>query len=272
MEEYSGPPWGRHYIGPCVKGFKSLRYNALPPLPAAPYSRTPVTLHPQFIAGAKATMVALPGIVSWGLITGVAMVGAGLTPFAAFAMSLVVYAGASQLAAMQLMSAGAPLLLIILAGLVINLRFMLFSLSISPYFRRLTALRRALYSYLLSDNGYAVSIHNLASHADDPDRHQYFFGSVAAVWVGWQIGTLLGIVLGASVPSGWSLEFTIILTFIALVIPHIKDKASVAAAITAGMVGLATAGLPFRLGLIISATAAIGAGMLVERPKSQGRA
>lgn len=237
-----------------------LRYNSRPSS-----TPDPVNLHPQFLAGAKATIVALPSIVSWGLITGVAMVGAGLTPLAAFAMSVLVYAGASQLAAMQLMDTGAPLLLIILAGLVINLRFMLFSLSISPYLRLLPAPRRALYSYILSDNSYATSIQKLSSHPDDPARHQFFFGSSATVWTGWQLGTLCGIGLGASVSLGWSLEFTIILTFIALVVPHIKDKASIAAAITAGVVGLATTGLPFRLGLIVSAAAAIGAGMLVER-------
>ena len=222
---------------------------------------------PQFVSGAKATIVALPGIVSWGVISGVAMVGTGLTPFTAFAMSVLVYAGASQLATLQLMSAGAPMLLVLLAGFVINLRFMLFSLSLSPYFRHLPPLRRAFYSYALSDNSYALSINAFANHPNDPERHRYFAGSATVVWSGWQIGTLLGIGLGASVPSSWSLEFTIILTFIALVIPHIKDRASVAAAITAGVTALATAGLPFRLGLILSATAAIGAGMLAERGK-----
>jgi 4-azaleucine resistance transporter AzlC len=210
-------------------------------------------------------MVALPGIVSWGIISGVAMIGAGLTPIAGLAMSVIVYAGASQLAALQLISAGAPLPLVLLAGFVVNLRFMLFSLSLSPHMRHLPPLRRALYSYGVSDNGYALSINAFQQHPDDPERHRFYFGSSTVVWVGWQAGTMLGIVVGASIPASWSLEFTIILTFIALVIPHIRDRASAAAALTAAVVALATAGMPFRLGLIISAAAAIGAGMLVER-------
>jgi 4-azaleucine resistance transporter AzlC len=225
---------------------------------------------PQFVSGAKSTVVALPGILSWGVISGVAMVGAGLTPFAAMAMSVLAYAGASQLAALQLVGAGAPMLLALLAGFVINLRFMLFSLSLSQYLRHLPALRRAVYSYGVTDNSYAVSISAFQNnHPADPERHRYFFGSAVAVWVAWQVGTGVGIVLGASVPSNWALEFTIILTFIALVVPHIKDRGSVAAALTAGIVALATAGLPFRLGLIISASAAIVAGMLAERGRGE---
>jgi 4-azaleucine resistance transporter AzlC len=227
---------------------------------------------PQFVSGVKAAMVALPGIVSWGIISGIAMIGAGLTPLAGVAMSVIVYAGASQLAALQLISAGAPLPLVLLAGFVVNLRFVLFSLSLSPYLRHLPPLRRALYSYGVSDNGYALSINAFTQHPDDPERHRFYFGASTLVWGGWQVGTLLGIVLGASIPASWSLEFTIILTFIALVVPHIRDRASIAAALTAGVVALATAGLPFRLGLIVSATAAIGAGMLFDAKKAKAAA
>ena len=99
----------------------------------------------------------MPGILSWGVISGVAMVGAGLTPFAALAMSVLVYAGASQLAALQLISAGAPIALALLAGFVINLRFMLFSLSLSSHLRHLPWLRRALAaSEMLLYNGAFV--------------------------------------------------------------------------------------------------------------------
>jgi 4-azaleucine resistance transporter AzlC len=240
--------------------------------PPQPAPAIPVKPSPQFMSGVKASMVALPGIVSWGIISGVAMIGAGLTPLAGVAMSVIVYAGASQLAALQLISAGAPLPLVLLAGFVVNLRFVLFSLSLSPYLRHLPPLRRALYSYGVSDNGYALSINHFNQHPDDPERHRFFFGASALVWGAWQVGTVLGIVLGASIPASWSLEFTIILTFIALVMPHIRDRASIAAALTAGVVALATAGLPFRLGLIISAAAAIGAGMLVDRNKAKAGA
>lgn len=220
------------------------------------------------LSGARATMIALPGIVSWGIISGVAMIGAGLTPFAAMSMSVLVYAGASQLAALQLVGAGAPMALVVLAGFVINMRFTLFSLSMSQHLRGLPALKRALYSYSLSDNGYALAVTHFNNHPEDPKRHLYFAGSALTVWTGWQVGTLLGIALGAGVPRDWSLEFTIILTFIALVVPHIKDRAAVAAALTAGTVALLTAGWPFRTGLIASAAAAIAAGMLAERRKA----
>jgi 4-azaleucine resistance transporter AzlC len=222
-------------------------------------------LHPQFRSGAKAALLVTPGVVSWGMISGVAMVSAGLSPLAAMVMSVAVFAGASQLAALQLIGAGAALPVVILAGFVINLRFMLFSLSLAPHVRRDSPAQRAWYSYLLTDNGYALSVARFINHPGEAGKGQYLLGTCLTIWLAWQAATLFGVMLGSGIPARWSLEFTIVLTFIALVTPHIKDRASVIAAITAAAAALATAGLPFRLGLIVSATAAIAAGMLAEK-------
>lgn len=203
--------------------------------------------------------------MSWGMISGVAMVAAGLPPLAAMLMSLLVFAGSSQLAALQLLSAGAALPIALLAGFIINLRFVLFSLSLAPHLKHLSPGRRAWYSHILSDNGYATSLSYFDKHPSHPDRHLYMHGFGLTLWSSWQISTLIGVVLGAAIPTSWGLEFTIALTFIALVMPQLKYNANIVAAIAAGISAVLTLSLPFRLGLIVSTAVAIAAGMFSEK-------
>jgi len=110
-----------------------------------------------------------------------------------------------------------------------------------------------------------MSLAYFDKHHDHPDRHLFLHGFGLTLWSGWQIATLTGIVLGAAVPSSWGLEFTIVLTFIALLVPQVKYRANVAAAVAAGVFSVLTVSLPFRSGLLVSAAAAIVVGMLFER-------
>jgi predicted branched-subunit amino acid permease len=193
------------------------------------------------------------------------MVGSGMTPFAAMAMSIATYAGTAQLAALQLHAAGAPLAVILLAALVLNLRFALYSLSMAPHFRAATTPRKWLYAYLLSDNGYAHFITRYASHPDEAGKVGYYLGACAGIWTLWQASAALGVALGARIPPAWRLEFTVTLTFFALGISVIRDKAMAIAAATAAVTAILAIGLPYRLGLIVAAGAGIAAGMLAER-------
>lgn len=208
---------------------------------------------------------ALPGVASFGVISGVAMVGSGMTPLTAMAMSVAVYAGTAQLAALQLLAAGAPLALILFAAVVLNLRFALYSLSMAPHFRESSAGRKWLCSYLLSDNGYAHFITRYASHPEEGGKISYFLGACTGIWTVWQASAGLGIAVGAGIPTAWRLEFTITLTFFALGISVIRDKAMAIAAATAAVTAVLAIGLPYRLGLIVAAAAGIAAGVIAER-------
>jgi predicted branched-subunit amino acid permease len=218
-----------------------------------------------FLQGTRAVLPVLPGVATFGVISGVAMVGSGMTPFTAMALSVATYAGTAQLAALQLQAAGAPLAVIFFAALVLNLRFALYSLSMAPHFRAATTPRKWLCSYLLSDNGYAHFITRYASHPDEPGKVEYYLGTCAAIWAVWQVSTALGVAVGAGVPAVWRLEFTVTLTFFALGISLIRDKAMAVAAATAAVVAVLAAPLPYRLGLIVAAAAGIAAGMVAER-------
>jgi predicted branched-subunit amino acid permease len=222
-------------------------------------------LSKDFLAGARACLPVAPGVAAFGVITGVAMVGAGLSPWLAVAMTVIVYAGTAQLAALQLFVAGAPLPVILFAGLVLNLRLVLYSLALAPHVGGLSRRRKLALSYLVSDNGYA---HYAARYAGAPDTRSkidYLLGACSAVWVAWHVGSIAGIAAGARVPEGWHLEFVVTLTFLALAIAVIRDRALAAAAAAAGITAVLAYPLPFRLGLIVAAAVGIGAGVAWER-------
>jgi predicted branched-subunit amino acid permease len=218
-----------------------------------------------FLEGARAVLPVLPGVATFGLISGVAMVGSGMTPLTAMAMSVATYAGTAQLAALQLQAAGAPMAVILLAALILNLRFALYSLSMAPHFRSSTTPRKWLYSYLLSDNGYAHFITRYASHPEEGGKVGYYLGACAGIWTVWQASTALGVALGAGIPTAWRLEFTVTLTFFALGISLIRDRAMAIAAATAALTAILAMSLPYRLGLLVGAAAGIAAGVVAER-------
>lgn len=222
-------------------------------------------LSQDFLAGARACLPVAPGLIAFGTIAGVAMVGAGLSPWLAVVMSVIVYAGTAQLAALQLFVAGAPLPVILVAGLILNLRLVLYSLAIAPHVARDRLRRRIALSYLVSDNGYAYFAARYAGTPDTRDKVDYLLGACSTVWVVWHIGTLAGIVAGARVPAGWHLEFVVTLTFLALAIAVIRDRATAAAAAASGVAAVLAYGLPFRLGLLAAIAAGIAAGMAWDR-------
>jgi len=203
-------------------------------------------------------------VLAFGAISGVAMVAAGMPHYMAMAMSILVYAGSSQLACLQLLTSGTPLAIAVLAGLVINLRFSIYSLSIAPHLAAAGPRWRPVLSYLLSDNGYAMALRGYERPLEPISKVWYYFGSCSAIWLTWQIGTLTGIILGTRIPAAWHLEFSIVLTFLAIVAPTIRDRAVAVAACASGVTAILAWPLPLRLGLLLAVAAGIGAGMLVE--------
>jgi len=204
-------------------------------------------------------------VAPFGLVTGVAMVAGGIPPFEALAMSVVVYAGASMLAATQLLSGGTPLLVILITVLFINLRFMMYSASLRPHLAALPARWRVLAGYLLADNAYGLSIARFTEHPQLAGKAGYYFGAAVPVWLTWQAAVGAGIVVGAGLPSAWRLEFAAPLAFIALTVPLLRNRAMVAAALAAAVTAVAASGLPMRLSIAAAALAGLAVGMLLRR-------
>jgi 4-azaleucine resistance transporter AzlC len=219
----------------------------------------------EFRAGQRAALPVLLGIFPFGVVTGVAMAAGGIPPLEATLMSLIVFAGASQLAATQLLGAAAPVAVIFVTVFFINLRFVMYSASIRPHLAALPLRWRMLLGYLLADNAYALCIARFTQYPDAPGKHWYCLGVSLPVCFTWQIATILGVIAGTAVPHAWKLEFAAPLAFIALSAPLLRDRAMVAAALAAAITAVLAYSLPLRMGLLLAAIAGIGAGLLAER-------
>jgi predicted branched-subunit amino acid permease len=207
----------------------------------------------------------LAGVVAFGVITGVAMVASGIAPVMAMLMSIVVFAGASMVAAAQLLASGTPVLMVLVAIVFINLRFMMYSASLRLHFGREPLGWRLLIAYLQADNAYGLTLMRYAERPDAPGGRDFFLGAALMVWFGWQLAVAAGILIGAGVPASWRLEFAAPLTFLAMTVPLLRDRAMVAAALVAGITVVATHALPLKLSIPLAALAGIGAGLVFER-------
>jgi 4-azaleucine resistance transporter AzlC len=218
----------------------------------------------EFFFGFRDELPILIGVIPFGLIFAILAQQAGLTAIEAQAMSLIVFAGSSQFMLVQLAGFKAPIAVMVATGFIINLRHLLYSASIAPYTKKLSFLWKVILSYLLTDEAYAVTI-SYFNKTTKSTKHWYFLGAGIALWGSWQLSTWLGLLLGTQIPSNWSLDFTLALTFIALVMPMIQDRPSIFAAFSAGVISLMSVNFPYKLGLLVSALAGICIGIWSEK-------
>ncbi len=219
----------------------------------------------ELLWGVRSELPLMLGVVPFGMIYGVLALQASLPVDMAQACSFVVFAGSAQFLITQLVSSGTPAAVMILSAFVINLRHALYSASIAPYLKRLSPLWKLILGYLLTDEAYAVSIAHYDQTGENGFRHWFVLGAGLTLWVSWQISTAVGIFLGAQISADWQLEYALPLTFIALVVPMLKDRAGVVAALAGGLVSLLATGLPYKLGIIVAALVGISAGLWSER-------
>jgi 4-azaleucine resistance transporter AzlC len=224
-----------------------------------------------FWAGVRSEIPLLIGVFPFGLIYGALAINSGLPPLAAQLMSSIVFAGSSQFIAAQLFHEAAPGLVIVLTIAVVNLRHMLYSASLAPFVSRLSMGWKALLSYLLTDEAYAPTVLHYEKEGVTPAGHWFFLGAGLALWTTWQVTTALGILLGSAIPDSWSLDFALPLTFIAMVVPALKNRPAVAAALSAGVTALLASPLPYQLGLIVAALVGIVVGTILEGKKGDSR-
>lgn len=219
----------------------------------------------EFWAGVQAELPLLLGVVPFGLVYGVLGLQAGLPMWAVIAMSAVLFGGASQVVFAQLWGALVPSPVIIGTVGVVNLRHLLYSASITPLLGTLPRRWKLLLAYLLTDEAYMAAVGRLANGPQGAYRHWFLLGTGFILWLGWQIASVLGVLLGATIPAGWSLEFSIALTFIALLAPNLHRRSELFAAFGAGTTALLTQALPYKLWIVLAAVVGMAVGMLTSR-------
>lgn len=216
---------------------------------------------------------ALPAIIAtgtWGFVTGIALVKSGLTEAMATLMTLTVYAGSAQLTALPLIESLAPLWLIFAAGLVVNIRFLIFGAALQPFFRHMKWSKRMVLGFFSTDISFVLF---MGRYGDSKERGSidqlwYFLGVIIPGWLAWNLCSLLGIYLGGFVPASWSLEFAAVLALMAIIVPLVQTRPMAMCLLAAGLIAWVGQSLPLRLGLAAAVVGGVVAGVLTERLQS----
>jgi branched chain amino acid efflux pump len=217
-----------------------------------------------FRAGFAEMMPACVAMTPFGLVCGVGAAAAGASLWGALGLSAIVFSGAAQILAVQLLAAGAPLAVIVLTCFVAGLRFVIYSAAMAPYLRSLPPRWQQGLAFLLTDQAFAAAIRRFHGGADPREGGLHFLGGGFALWLFWQAMNIAGYFVGNLIPASWSLEFAVPLCFIALLAPHFRTMPTIAAALVAGVLVLALAGLPMKLNLIVAGVIGIVAGTLAD--------
>ena len=212
---------------------------------------------------------ALPFIVvvaPFAFLFGVVSAEAGLDMLQTIAISITVFAGASQFTALQLMQEAAPLVIVVITAMAVNLRLVMYSAALTPHLGQAPAGTRLWLAYFLVDQTYALSVSRFEEHPewDLATRIRYYFGAIVPLYPVWMGCTILGALLGTAIPEWLALDFAVPICFLAIVGPMLKTPAHVAAALTSAVLALLLAFVPYGLGLLIAAIAAMMVGAQVE--------
>ena len=205
------------------------------------------------------------GVIPFGFVAGASAVEAGYGWTGALGFSMVVFAGASQLAAIDLLSGGSAIIVAVLTAWLINLRMVMYSASLAPWLSHESLRHRAGAAYVLTDQAYALSITHYSKGTPKADRLRYYMGIALLLWVNWQVTTLLGALVGNRIPESVPLDFTIPLCFLVLIVPSVTDRPTAVAAVVGGVAAVIVAGTPLADGaIVLGAVAGIAAGAFAD--------
>jgi predicted branched-subunit amino acid permease len=228
-----------------------------------------IVRHPEFRLGMRDMSSVAPGLAAWGMMTGVAMVKSGMSLAESIAMTLLVYAGSSQLAAIPLIAAGAPVLVIWATGFCVNLRFVVFSAHMRPYLMHLPRGWRLLAGYVTADISYVMFTKRFHQPPQTIEERQtqlaYLMGGCATNWGSWQAASLLGIFLAHAVPAHWGLGFAGILALLGVGCSLASSRLRIVSAGVAGAAAVAAFALPFKLNIVVAIAAAVALCLLLEK-------
>ena len=224
---------------------------------------------PAFLEGIRDIAPMMLGVIPFGIVCGVGAIAAGASPVAALAMSMIMFSGAAQIVATQLLVAGAPFAVILLSCLIVSLRLLMYSAAMAPHLRDLDQRWRALLSFVLTDQAFAGTLQRFRKSDDLRANASYFLGTGALLWIVWQVSTLAGILAGQVIPASWQLEFVVPLCFLAVLMPLLHDRVSVLVFAVATIAVVALDAMPLRLSMICGGLLGIGAGILGDKVLSE---
>lgn len=238
---------------------------------------------PSAAAGVRDMLPACLAMGVWGMVTGVAMVQSGLTPAQAIGMTLIVFAGSAQLASLPLLALAAPLPIIWASALIVNLRFVIYSVSVKPFFERFSMRKRLWFGFGTTDVVAAEFVRRFDADrmrqpsllAQDGSNDQqapivYFRAAAWTIWIVWQLCSVAGILLAQSIPQAWGLEFVATIALIAMLLPMVTDRAALVCVIASAVASALLVALPLNLGLLLAVVVGVASAMAADGLMAKG--
>lgn len=216
--------------------------------------------------GARDAGFIVLGYIPFGLAMGAALVAGGADPWLTIMSSVVIFAGAGQIAGIELIGAGATVLLVVLTIGVINARHLLYSASLQPHLAEWPRGMRMLGAFFLADPVYAIAIARYerpGGAGSRAEQYGYYFAAGITCLFGWTALTVAGVLVGGFIPPDVPLVLAVPLTFLLIMLPLIKNPAGVVAATVGGLAALAAGSLPLGLSTLVGAMAGLLAGGIV---------
>jgi predicted branched-subunit amino acid permease len=220
-----------------------------------------------FLSGFKAMLPIATGVVPFGAVMGTVCFDAKLSFFQTITMNILVYAGAAQLAATELMTKHASSIVVVATGLVINLRFLLYSAAMSPIVQRSGFLAKLACAHSLTDQGYAVLTANQDNLKTTSETIRFYTGVAVSMMLIWESSVIGGFIFGNFAPASLALDYAVPLSFMALVLPTLKNKNYVIVAAFSSVVSILLYPLPYKTSLIVTAALAIALGAFLSRQR-----
>jgi predicted branched-subunit amino acid permease len=242
---------------------QTMRPAAQPTAQAAtqPATESALWRHPEALLGLRDMATVAIGSGAWGMMTGVAMVNAGMSTIEALAMTFFVYAGSAQLAATPLIMAGAPMWVILATALCVNLRFVVFSVHMRAYMLHFPLWRRLVAGYLTADLNYVFFVRRHPTPSADPavlrEQQAYWLGGCSANWSTWMVCSVIGVALANFIPVAWGLGLAGILALLGVALSLLKTRLQSVAALIAGAAAVAAFALPLRLNILVAIAVAV---------------
>ena len=225
--------------------------------------------HAEFREGFRDQAAVAVGIAAWGLMTGVAMVKSGLSVIEALLMTVIVFAGSAQLAAVPMIVAGAPVWVILAAAFCVNLRFVVFSIHLRPYVMHLPRWQRIVTGFFTGDLTYVYFVrrypHAATEPADIARQQAYLAGNCAVNYVAWMVSSVAGVLLANAVPTTWGLGFAGILALLGLLGSLASSRLRVVSAGVAGAAAVAAWALPLKLNILVAIASAVAICLVIEK-------
>lgn len=222
-----------------------------------------------FYMGFKSILPIISGIIPFGAVMGSAFAEAKLSFWQAMLMDSVVYAGASQLATTDLMKMNAAIFVVVATGLIINLRFLLYSAAMSPYLKDSRFLTKFFVAFTLTDQSYAAMSANHDKIASNEEAISFYIGTAVCMLLTWHLSVIAGFIFGNFAPASLSLDYAIPLSFVALVLPTLKTNGHKAVALFSSILSLVFYGLPLKTGLMVTALLSIALAWLIIEKKNK---